>query len=86
MGDFNTHHTTWGCHSSAGFALVLVDIIDDANLCILNDGLPTRRGHPNQNHKSAVNLSLSSTWSDEWRQSLCQREEDRIMTATENRW
>lgn len=60
MGDFNTHHTMWGSHFCDGFAPVLVYIIDDVNLCVLNDGSPTRRVLPHQNSKSVVDLSLSS--------------------------
>ncbi|CAH2101808.1 unnamed protein product [Euphydryas editha] len=60
MGDFNSHHTSWGSHYSDGFALLLLDLFDDANLCILNDGSPTRRVYPGQNPKSAIDLSLAS--------------------------
>ncbi|CAH2107345.1 unnamed protein product [Euphydryas editha] len=60
MGDFNSHHTSWGSHSNDGFALLLLDLFDDANLCILIDGSPTRRVYPGQNPKSAIDLSLAS--------------------------
>lgn len=60
MGDFNTHHTLWGCYYCDGFSPLLVDMIDDFNLCIVNDGSPTRRVNPNQNPKTAVDLSLST--------------------------
>ncbi|CAH2208082.1 jg18039, partial [Pararge aegeria aegeria] len=60
MGDFNAHHTSWGCYYCDGFAPLLIDIFEDTNLCILNDGTPTRRVYPYQNPKSAIDLSLSS--------------------------
>ena len=60
MGDFNAHHILWGCYYCDGFSPLLVDMIDDVNLCIVNDGSPTRRVNPNQNPKTAVDLSLCS--------------------------
>ena len=60
LGDFNTHHTMWGCYYCDRFSPSLVDMIDDVDLCILNDGSPTRRVNPNQNPRTAVDLSLSS--------------------------
>ncbi|KPJ09191.1 RNA-directed DNA polymerase from mobile element jockey [Papilio machaon] len=60
LGDLNTHHTMWGCYGCDGFAPLLIDILDDVGLCILNDGSPTRRVFPNQNPKTAVDLSLCS--------------------------
>lgn len=60
LGDFNAHHTLWGHHSCDAFGLSLLEGFDDSNLCILNDGSPTRRVYPSQNPKSAVDLSLCS--------------------------
>ena len=60
LGDFNSHHTAWGCHHCDSFALQLLDIFDDANVCFINDGSPTRRVYPQQNPKSAVDLTLCS--------------------------
>lgn len=60
MGDFNAHHTLWGHHSSNLFGYSLLEIFDELNLCLLNDGSPTRRVFPTQNPKSAVDLSVCS--------------------------
>lgn len=60
LGDFNAHHTSWGSHHSDSFAMALIDMFDNINVCILNDGSPTRRVYPSQNPKSAVDLSLCS--------------------------
>lgn len=60
MGDFNAHHTIWGHHSSNLFGYSLLEVFDDLNLCLLNDGNPTRRAYPTQNPKSAVDLSVCS--------------------------
>lgn len=61
MGDFNGHNTVWGHSHSDLFGLSLLDIFDESNLCLLNDGSPTRRVLPSQNPKSAVDLSLCSS-------------------------
>lgn len=60
LGDFNLHNTIWGSHNSESLSFRLLDILDDFNLCILNDGSPTRRVAPSQNVKSAVDLTLCS--------------------------
>lgn len=60
MGDFNCHHTMWGSHLTDSTAPYIVDLLDDLNLCLLNNGSPTRRVFPNQNPNSAVDLTLSS--------------------------
>ncbi|KAL0892118.1 hypothetical protein ABMA27_015319 [Loxostege sticticalis] len=43
---------------------LLMDLLDELNLCVLNDGRPTRRGTPTQN-PSAVDLSIYSPFSSE---------------------
>lgn len=43
-GDFNAHHTSWGCHSVSSRGRDLLEIIDSNNLIILNDGQPTTTG------------------------------------------
>lgn len=60
MGDFNGHHISWGSYYSDAFSIALLDIFDDLNVCLLNDGSPTRRVLPTQNPKSAVDLSFCS--------------------------
>lgn len=60
MGDFNAHHRSWGCYRDDSFGHLLLEILDEANLCVINDGSPTRRVYPNQNPKSAVDLTICS--------------------------
>lgn len=59
LGDFNCHHPIWGCPVSDCFSSNLIELMDDYNLCLLNDGSPTRSVSPLQN-PSAVDLSFSS--------------------------
>lgn len=58
-GDFNCHNTLWGSHYNDAASSLLLDLLDDVNLCILNDGSPTRRSSPVQN-ASIPDLSLCS--------------------------
>lgn len=60
MGDFNCHNTSWGSHHSDCFSSFLIDLFDDINVCIINDGSPTRRVYPGQNSNSAVDLTACS--------------------------
>lgn len=60
LGDFNCHHPMWGSYKTDSFALLLLDVLDDFNLCVLNDGRSTRRTSPLQNCNSVVDLSLCS--------------------------
>lgn len=60
MGDFNAHHSSWGSSHDDLFALSLLEIFDEANLCVINNGSPTRRVLPFQNPKSAVDLTICS--------------------------
>uniref|UniRef100_A0A2A4J5G1 Endonuclease/exonuclease/phosphatase domain-containing protein n=1 Tax=Heliothis virescens TaxID=7102 RepID=A0A2A4J5G1_HELVI len=59
MGDFNCHHFRWGSNRCDSFGEGLVEILDDLNLCILNNGCPTRRSLPGQ-QKSCVDLTFCS--------------------------
>ena len=58
-GDFNCHHTMWGSHNIDTSSSFFLDLLDDINLCILNDGSATRRVSPGQN-VSVPDLTLSS--------------------------
>lgn len=58
VGDFNCHHSLWD-QSTNSYGILLADAIDEFNLCVLNDGSPTRRVSPSQN-PSAVDLSICS--------------------------
>lgn len=60
MGDFNSHHISWGSYKCDPFSHLLLDLLDNLNLCIINDGSPTRRVLPHQNPKSAVDLTITS--------------------------
>lgn len=60
LGDFNAHHVTWGSFKTDQFALALIELFDEFNLCVLNDGSPTRRPYPSQTPNSVPDLSISS--------------------------
>lgn len=60
MGDFNAHHMSWGSSHNDLFGLALLELFDDVNLCIVNDGSPTRRVYPSQNPRSAVDITVCS--------------------------
>lgn len=42
LGDFNCHHQLWGCMSNNYYGEQLLDLLSSHNLCILNNGMPTR--------------------------------------------
>lgn len=58
-GDFNAHHIAFGCLSTKGRGQDLYDIIDDSELCILNDGSFTTVNYPTRN-PSAIDVSFTS--------------------------
>lgn len=58
-GDFNAHHVAFGCLSTKGRGQDLYDIIDECDLCILNDGSFTTVNRPN-NNPSAIDVSFTS--------------------------
>lgn len=43
-GDFNAHHSSWGCNTDTPRGRDLLDIIDENNLVLLNDGHATTIG------------------------------------------
>ncbi|KAJ8733244.1 hypothetical protein PYW08_001542 [Mythimna loreyi] len=59
MGDFNCHHYRWGSERCDAFGAALVEILDDLDLCVLNNGCATRRSLPGQ-QKSCVDLTFCS--------------------------
>lgn len=59
MGDFNAHSLAFGCHSDNNRGRCLYNIIDEFDLCIMNDGSPTTVPYPNR-HASAIDLALVS--------------------------
>lgn len=60
LGDFNCHNTSWGSAYSDIFSSFLIDLFDDINVSIINDGTPTHRVYPGQNPKSVLDLSACS--------------------------
>lgn len=62
-GDFNAHHTSWGCGSDSPRGREVLEIIDENNLVLLNDGQPTTIGsmtwRPNALDLSVVSSSLA---------------------------
>jgi len=68
-GDFNAHHTSWGCGSDSPRGRDVLDVIDDNNLVLLNDGQATPIGsltwRPNALDLSLVSpsLALHCEWS-----------------------
>ncbi|CAK1597701.1 unnamed protein product [Parnassius mnemosyne] len=60
LGDFNSHHVMWGSHKTDSFSYLLLDVFNEFNLCLLNDGSPTRMSYPSQNTRSVGDLSLCS--------------------------
>ncbi|KAJ8704397.1 hypothetical protein PYW08_013121 [Mythimna loreyi] len=60
MGDFNCHHYHWGSDVCDNFGIGLLDILDDLDLCLINDGSPTRMSAPRQSN-SCVDLTFCSS-------------------------
>jgi hypothetical protein len=59
LGDFNCKNSLWGSPSCDSNSYALLDMIDNLNLCVMNDGSATRRVSPLQ-QASALDLTLSS--------------------------
>lgn len=57
MGDFNAQHQSWGSSSSNYYGNRVLEIVDNNNLCILNNGDPTRRTAPTESF-SAPDLTI----------------------------
>ena len=68
-GDFNAHHTSWGCNSVNSRGRDILETIDEQNLVLLNNGAATTVGsltwRPNALDLSLVSssLALSCDWS-----------------------
>lgn len=62
-GDFNAHHTFWGCNSISPRGRNILEVIDDNNLILLNDGQATTVGsltwRPNALDLAFVSSSLA---------------------------
>lgn len=59
MGDFNAHHISFGCHSNNNRGNGLYKLIDEYDMCILNDGSATTIPSPNRN-QSAIDIAVVS--------------------------
>jgi ribonuclease HI len=59
MGDLNAQHVSWGSSSSNYYGNRVLDILDNVNLCLLNNGVCTRRTPPHEGI-SAPDLSMCS--------------------------
>ena len=59
LGDFNSHHTLWGCDDVDARGRVLERILYEEHLGFLNNGLRTHFTLPS-GHTSALDLSLAS--------------------------
>jgi ribonuclease HI len=60
MGDFNAHSTLWGCIKENRSGKLINEFLDHSNLCVLNDGSPTRIASPFQ-IQNALDLSFCSS-------------------------
>lgn len=69
LGDFNAHHTNWGCDNTDTRGRLLESLLNDESLCLLNTGAKTHFTLPS-GQTSALDLSICSpqmmqylTWS-----------------------
>jgi ribonuclease HI len=60
VGDYNAHSQSWGCHDDDTRAGTLIDMFDDLDLVVLNDGSITRMASPPR-RSSAIDLTLCSS-------------------------
>ena len=59
LGDFNSHHSVWGCDTTCSRGRLLASFLDDESLCVLNTGSPTHFTMPS-GHTSVLDLSITS--------------------------
>ena len=57
LGDFNGHHTMWGCRDINPRGRIIEDFLSEENLCIFNDDTTTYL-HPASRSATAIDLSL----------------------------
>ena len=57
LGDFNGHHTMWGCRDINPRGRIIEDFLAEENLCIFNDDTTTYL-HPASGSATAIDLSL----------------------------
>lgn len=58
VGDFNAHHTIWGCHDTNRRGQTMENFINQNNLTFLNTGTPTF--YKNNTIPSAIDLTIST--------------------------
>lgn len=59
IGDLNAHNPVWGSRQLTPNGRVVYELMEEFDLVVLNDGLPTRIQPPNQN-PSVIDLALVS--------------------------
>ena len=57
LGDFNGHHTMWGCRDIKPCGRIIEDFLSDEYLCIFNDDTYTYL-HPASGSATSINLYL----------------------------
>ena len=57
LGDFNSHNTLWGCKDPNKKGKMLEKVINENDMCLLNNGAFTYVNPSNGNH-SAIDLSI----------------------------
>jgi ribonuclease HI len=60
VGDFNAHSQSWGCHDDNTRASAIIELLDDFNMVVINDGSITRIAAPPR-QSSAIDLTLCSS-------------------------
>ncbi|EZA48474.1 hypothetical protein X777_13780, partial [Ooceraea biroi] len=60
LGDFNAHHPLWFSGRSDFMGDRIVQALDSFDLCLLNDGVPTRLGYAHES-SSVLDLTMAST-------------------------
>jgi exonuclease III len=60
VGDFNAHSQSWGCREDDARAGAVLEMADDLNLVVLNDGSITRIAAPPR-RSSAIDLTFCSS-------------------------
>ena len=58
VGDFNSHNPLWGSDHCDSRGHLFEEVLNDLNLCILNDGSSTYC-HPASGTKSMLDLSVA---------------------------
>lgn len=62
-GDFNTHHSSWGCHYENQQSAELISVLDDCHLSILNNSEPTYISHRGRDLTlTTPDIAFRSSW------------------------